>query len=130
MSEKRKRFNPSKYGEKTTVMRIPDSMVETVKEMLKEREVLETQWQKAVSTPTISAITQYLTKLSMAGQEGLVRAMEESNVPSLIREAKQMRIILESDTSRLESLTLRGLLEVLSSEGIVPLSLGHDISRV
>ena len=114
-TERKKRV--SKYGEKTVVVRVPESMLSAVQEMLKKREILETQWQDKAIGKDAQRIVDLIVDGVLATQRGLIKAYQESGIKSLMDEAEKMSAELESDRSRLRKQTVGSFIEVLRDDG-------------
>lgn len=115
MSDKKIKFRPSKYGEKTVVMRIPESMLDTVKKMLKDREVLQVEWENACLSPQAHMLGDYLAGVMMAPRYGLLGAMEKfAGLDS--PEVKKLKILIESEERAVKDSTLKGLIGVIRED--------------
>lgn len=66
----------SKYGEGTTVRRIPNSMLHLVDEMLSKREVLEHKWNISMLPPVAQNVVEAIVELMIIPQIALVDALQ------------------------------------------------------
>lgn len=105
-----------KYGEHTTLMRIPDSMVETVQQMLNKREVMVTQWEDKTIGPDAQKLVDLITERMLFPQIALIKAMRDSKMPSFIAEAENLEKELNNQRNQCRDLIVKDLIEVLKDD--------------
>src|SRR5664279_3988210 len=110
---KDRKVKQSKYGEETEVIRVPKSMIPIVKEMLKKREVLETQWQSKLIGPDAQKLVDLITELMITPQKGLIQALESTGLPGFHSEIKKLNKELDDTRKACSGLTVTKLLGVL-----------------
>jgi hypothetical protein len=110
---KDRKVKQSKYGEETEVIRVPKSMIPIVKEMLKKREILETQWQEKLIGPDAQKLVNLITELMITPQRGLIQALTDSGLPGFHDEIQKLNVELEVTRKACAGLTTTALLEVL-----------------
>jgi hypothetical protein len=66
----------SKYGEGTTVRRIPNSMLHLVDEMLKSREVLEHKWNISMLPPVAQNLVEAITEMLIIPSLGFINVFQ------------------------------------------------------
>lgn len=106
-----------KYGEHTTLMRIPDSMVETVQHMLNKREVMVTQWEDKAIGPDAQKLVDLIADRLLLPQMALIKALRDSKMPSFIAEAEKLEKELNIQDIQYRNSTVKDLIEVLVEGG-------------
>lgn len=98
----------SKYGESTTIMRIPTSMVPLVAEMLQRREVLEHQWNISYLPPVAQHLVDAITELMVAPNISMLACVTEQlgsspNVASAIADLEQFIAMIRGESRSIAS---------------------------
>jgi len=104
-----------KYGEKTVVVRVPESMLPIVQEMLKRREVLETQWQAKLIGPDAQKLVDLIAELMVKPMQGMVKALEEKGSDRFHEGIKQLNEDIEQTRKACKLTSATALIAVLDS---------------
>lgn len=65
-----------KYGEKTTPIRVPISMIPQIEELIRERALLNTSWVNAVSPPLSAKLAEFMADKAMDSSRLLIDALD------------------------------------------------------
>ena len=104
-----------KYGEKTVVVRVPESMLPLVQEMLKKREVLETQWQAKLIGPDAQKLVDLIAELMVKPMQGMVKSLEASDPKRFHDGIKQLNDDIEQTRKVCRLTSATALIAVLES---------------
>jgi hypothetical protein len=115
MNTSQKAGRKLKYGEPTTLMRVPNSMIPKIEEMLSNREILETQWQSSQIPPNAQRLLELMTERMLFPQMALIGTFRSVGGKEMNLAADELEKEINRDRVKYLSSNTTALLEVLAS---------------
>jgi hypothetical protein len=116
MNTSQKAGRKLKYGEPTTLMRVPNSMIPTIEKMLEGREVLEAQWQSSQLPPKAQRFLELITDRMLFTERALIGTFREIGTPGFLKEVDLLEKQLNEDRVKCLSSNTSALLSVLTDD--------------
>lgn len=112
-----KRNKRLKYGEKTVPIRVPASMVPQIEALLEQRQLVETEWCRAVLPPVAQELVRFIADRLIEPQLAILEAIKDQDGAAFKAAYDEMSADIEAmRTDYLYSVS-KGLVESLGADG-------------